>query len=108
MAHRCYICFKHSDVAYKEELQEMEIDMIDHSLDEPINSTDEDYIMKKIREDYLCDSTVTIFLIGNRSAENSFFVDQTYIKRELQGSLYNGEGNTKNGILGVVLPSIHV
>lgn len=33
--------------------------------------------------------------------------DQTYIKRELQASLYNGENNTKNGILGIVLPSMY-
>jgi hypothetical protein len=30
--------------------------------------------------------------------------EQRFIKRELQASLYNGQGNTKNGILGVVLP----
>lgn len=54
----------------------------------------------------MSDSTVTIFLIGNKSAENSFFENQNYIKRELQASLYNGQGNTKNGILGVVLPSM--
>lgn len=85
----------------------MDIDMIDKSLDEPINSDDEDYIMRKIREDYLADSTVTIYLIGEYSAENSFLQDQTYIKRELQASLYNGENNTKNGILGIVLPSMY-
>lgn len=51
--------------------------------------------------------TVTIYLIGEYSAENSFLQDQTYIKRELQASLYNGENNTKNGILGIVLPSMY-
>ena len=56
---------------------------------------------------YLADSTVTIYLIGEYSAENSFLQDQTYIKRELQASLYNGENNTKNGILGIVLPSMY-
>ncbi|MNN44129.1 hypothetical protein D3C81_1584070 [compost metagenome] len=81
--------------------------MIDKSLDEAIDSDDEDYIMRKIREDYLSDSTVTIHLIGSCSAENSLFQDQTYIKRELQASLYNGKNNTKNGILGVVLPSMY-
>lgn len=45
--------------------------------------------------------------IGEYSAENSFLQDQTYIKRELQASLYNGENNTKNGILGIVLPSMY-
>lgn len=106
MAHKCFISFKTEDMDYKKKIQEdMDVDMIDKSLDEPINSDDEDYIMCKIREDYLADSTVTIYLIGEYSAENSFLQDQTYIKRELQASLYNGENNTKNGILGIVLPA---
>jgi hypothetical protein len=32
--------------------------------------------------------------------------EQKFIKRELQASLYHGEGNTQNGILGVVLPHV--
>ena len=63
-------------------------------------------ILRKIREDYLRDSTVTVFLIGNRSAEILGPWEQQYIKGELQASLYNGTGNTKSGILGVVLPDM--
>ena len=108
MAHKCFISFKTQDIDYKKKIQEdMGIEMIDKSLNEPINSDNEDYIMRKIREDYLADSKVTIYLIGEYSAENSFLQDQTYIKRELQASLYNGENNTKNGILGVVLPNMY-
>ena len=108
MAHKWFISFKTQDIDYKKKIQEdMGIEMIDKSLNEPINSDNEDYIMRKIREDYLADSTVTIYLIGEYSAENSFLQDQTYIKRELQASLYNGENNTKNGILGVVLPNMY-
>lgn len=108
MAHKCFISFKAEDISYKKEIQdELDIDMIDKSLNEAINSDDEDYIMRKIREDYLFDSTVTIHLIGSYSAENSLYEDQTYIKRELQASLYNSNNNTKNGILGVVLPSMY-
>ena len=108
MAHKCFISFKTQDIDYKKKIQEdMGIEMIDKSLNEPLNSDNEDYIMRKIREDYLADSTVTIYLIGEYSAENSFLQDQTYIKRELQASLYNGENNTKNGILGVVLPNMY-
>lgn len=106
MGHKCFISFKTEDIAKKQELQSLNIDMIDKSLNEPIDSEDEDYIMRKIREDHLSDSTVTIFLIGQKSAENSPGEDQTYIKRELQASLYNGSGNTRNGILGIVLPSM--
>lgn len=108
MGHRCFISFKTQDHSYKKHIQDdLDVDMIDHSLNEPIDSNDEDYIMRKIREDYLSDSTVTIFLIGSYGSENSLFENQNYIKRELQASLYNGINNTKNGILGIVLPSMY-
>lgn len=81
--------------------------MIDKSLNDAIDSEDEDYIMRKIREDYLSDSTVTIFLIGSRSSEYMGKYEQRLIKRELQASLYNGANNTRNGILGIVLPSMY-
>lgn len=108
MARKCFISFKTEDIDYKRYIHNhLDVDMIDKSLHIPINSDDEDYIMRRIREDYLSDSTVTIFLIGSKSAENTLFEDQSYLKRELQASLYNGQGNTKNGILGVVLPSMY-
>lgn len=104
MSHKCFISFKTEDSDYKEQIQnELKIDMIDKSLNNPINSDDEDYIMRVIRRDYLKDSTVTIVLIGDYSAENVLFENQHYIKRELQASLY-GE---PNGILGIVLPNMY-
>lgn len=111
MGHKCFISFKKEDIYYKKEIQKWEkenkVDMIDKSLNTPINSNDEDYIMRRIREDYLSDSTVTIFLIGSHSSENLGWDEQKYIKRELQASLYNGESNTRSGILGVVLPQMY-
>lgn len=111
MGHKCYISFKMEDKSFKEEIQKWcdrdKVDMIDKSLDTPINSENEDYIMRKIREEYLSDSTVTIFLIGDHSSEDLGWDEQRFIKRELQASLYNGEGNTRNGILGVVLPNMY-
>lgn len=108
MKHKCYISFKYEDLWYKNYIQEqLGVDMIDKSLNEEIDSRDEDYIMRKIREDYISDSTVTIFLIGSRSSESLGWNEQKYIKRELQASLYNGAWNTRNGILGVVLPEMY-
>lgn len=108
MRHKCFISFKTEDLAYKFEIQKsLNIDMVDKSLNNPINSDNEEYIMRKIREDYLCDSTVTIHLIGTRSSETLGWNEQRYIKRELQASLYHGIGNTQNGILGVVLPTAY-
>lgn len=108
MGHKCFISFKTEDMAYKKHIHDnLDVDMIDKSLHEPIDSEDEDYIMRKIRENYLSDSTVTIFLIGEKSAENLPDENQNFLKRELQASLFNGIGNTRNGILGVVLPSMY-
>lgn len=107
MGHKCFISFKTEDHIYKKSIQDHpDIDMIDKSLDDAIDSENEDYIMRKIRENHLSDSTVTIHLIGNYSSENLGY-EQRYIKRELQASLYHGEGNTRNGILGVVLPDAY-
>lgn len=111
MGHKCYISFKTEDAYYKSKIQEMKeagkIDYIDKSLNEAIDSEDPDYIMRKIREDYLSDSTVTLFLIGRYSKETLGWEEQQYIKRELQASLYNGEGNSRSGILGIVLPEMY-
>lgn len=107
MAHKCYISFKTEDVEYKLRIQSMNgLDIIDKSLDEAIDSTDENYILQRIRSDYLSDSTVTIHLIGLFGAEARGAYEQRFIKRELQGSLYDSAGNAKNGILGVVLPGM--
>jgi hypothetical protein len=107
MARKCFISFKTEDKEYKKHIQEkLNVDMIDKSLDNAIDSDDENYIMRKIREDYLADTTVTIHLIGKNSSENRGKEEQKYIKRELQASLYNAEDNTRNGILGVVLPEV--
>jgi hypothetical protein len=108
MRHRCFISFKTEDYEYKEYIQKhLEVDMIDHSLDEAINSDDLEYIMRKIREDYLSNSTVTLFLIGVKTNEDLGAYEQRFIKREIQASLYHSVGNTQNGILGIVLPLMY-
>lgn len=108
MARKCFISFKTEDVSYKKTIQEdLKIDMIDYSLNDAINSDDEEYILRKLREDYISKTTVTIHLIGAKSSESLGWEEQKYIKRELQASLYDGENNTKSGILGIVLPSVY-
>lgn len=106
MARKVYVSFKAEDMAYKDEILAMpSFDCIHKSLNTPINSTDEDYILQCIREEYLSDSTVTIHLIGLYGADRRGWQEQRFIKRELQASLYDGAGNTKSGILGVVVPA---
>lgn len=66
--------------------------------DDFINSTDTDYVMKRIREKYLEDSTVTIVLLG--SCTHS----RRYIDWEIKSSLRQGQ-YTPNGLLCILLPS---
>ena len=70
MGHKCFISFKMEDEWYKKEIQKMDIDWIDKSLDKRINSNDPDTVLATIRRDHLSISTVTIHIIGNHSAEN--------------------------------------
>lgn len=65
-----------------------------------INSTDTEYIMRRIRELYLRDSTVTLVLIGRCTWA------RRYVDWEIQASLRHGEITTPNGLLGLVLPSV--
>jgi hypothetical protein len=66
--------------------------------DEFINSTNTDYVMQRIREKYLGDSTVTIVLLGNCTHS------RRYIDWEIKSSLRQGQ-YTPNGLMGIVLPS---
>lgn len=114
MGHKCFVSYKKEDIEYKKKLIEKfkSSDVIDKSLDRVIQSENGIYIMQAIRDEYLKDSTVTISLIGCHSSENEGYDylgrDKNYfIKRELQASLYNGESNTRNGIVGVVIPEMY-
>ena len=64
-----------------------------------INSDDTDYVMRRIRELYLVDSTVTLVAMGKCTWA------RRYVDWELQSSLRSGETVTPNGLLGVKLPS---
>lgn len=107
MGHKVYVSFKTEDLNYKEEIQSWaHFDYVDKSLNSPINSNDSDYILRTIRESYLRDSTVTVFLIGSKGSEDLGELEQQYIKGELQASLYDSGTNSKSGILGIVLPEM--
>lgn len=110
--HNCFISFKTEDIKYKDEIVKTlgkERTNV-RVLDEWIDSEDIDYIMRKIREDYMKYTSVTIFIIGSHSSENEGYDlkgdKNAYIKRELQATLYDGSGFRRSGLLGVVLPEM--
>lgn len=105
---KVFISYHHADQA---EVQQF-IDVFDHEHDvfirralgvdmanDIVNSTDTSYVMRRIREGYLKDSTVTIVLIGKCTWA------RRYIDWEIQASLRQGETVTPNGLIGMVLPS---
>ena len=113
MSHNCFISFKKEDEYYKNEiLRKLGNERIKgKALDKWIDSEDIDYVMKVIREEYMNNTSVTIFIIGEHSSENEGKDLQNrdknaFIKRELQATLYDGKGFNRSGLLGIVLPSM--
>jgi hypothetical protein len=66
--------------------------------DDFIDSTDTDYVMRRIRKKYLGDSTVTIVLLGGCTHS------RRYIDWEIKSSLRQGEFQP-NGLIGITIPS---
>jgi len=62
-----------------------------------INSDNPDYVMRRIREKYISDSTVTIVLLGKCTWARK------YVDWEIASSLRNDFKNKRNGLLGIVL-----
>lgn len=106
--HKCFISYHHDDQNYVDEFisrfdKERRV-FIARALgagmeSDIINSDDTDYVMRRIRELYLRDSTVTIVLIGRCTKA------RRYVDWELQSSLRHGETVTANGLLGIRLPT---
>lgn len=67
--------------------------------DDFVDSDDSDYVMTRIRQKYLGDSSVTICLIGQCTHS------RRYIDWELKASLRQGS-YTPNGLLGILLPAM--
>lgn len=66
--------------------------------DDIVDSTDTDYVMRRIREDYIRDSTVTLVLAGRCTWA------RRYVDWEIQASLRQPANALPNGLLGIKLP----
>lgn len=112
--HNCFISFKKEDKCYKDEILKLlkEEQIKGKALDKTIESDDIDYVMQVIRSEYMSNTSVTLFLIGEHSSENEGldaegYNEQSFIIRELQATLYDGKGNNRSGLLGIVLPKMY-
>jgi hypothetical protein len=106
--HRCFISYHHDDEVEVEDF----IDSFDHAHDvfiargigasmpgDVIGSNDSEYIMRRIRELYLNDSTVTIVLVGACTWA------RRYVDWEVAASLRNTASSRRNGLMAITLPS---
>lgn len=104
--HKVFISYHHeSDQWYKEELIRMGKEhavFIDKSVGDGDISEDllDAQIRRRIRDDYLRDSTVTIVLVGTETKRRK------HVDWEIYSSMYNGKINKQSGVLVVNLPTI--
>jgi hypothetical protein len=61
-------------------------EFFNHKLDRRINSTDANYVARVIREEYINPASVTVVLIGNRTAQSP------WVQWEIQESIRQGKG----------------
>jgi hypothetical protein len=106
--HKVFISYHHDD---QEEVEQF-VETFDHErkvfiaralgvgMEQAIIDSDNtDYVMRRIKELYLRDSTVTVVLLGKCTWA------RRYVDWEIQASLRSGETVTPNGLLGIRLPS---
>jgi len=67
--------------------------------DDFINSSNTDYVMSRIKQKYLNDSTVTLVLLGSCTH------GRRYVDWEIKSSLQHSLLTSPNGLMGIVLPS---
>lgn len=64
-----------------------------------VDSENTDYILDRIREKYLTDSTITIVLVGKCTWARK------YVDWEVYSSLRNDKNNRRSGLIAIELPS---
>ncbi|CAM3054001.1 TIR domain-containing protein [Paenibacillus sediminis] len=103
MAHKVFVSYHHAnDQAQADHLRTTygkDNTIIDRSLDEEIDSDDDDYILSIIRTSHLKDSTVTIVLIGSETS------GRKWVDWEIYSSLRPYGTRSRNGLLGIYLPT---
>ncbi len=105
--HKCFVSYHVDDIEEVESfLSTFGSEFIPRSVgvtvdDDFVDSTDDEYIKRQIREKYLTDSTVTILLLGKCTWSRRF------VDWEISSSLRNDMNNKRNGLLVYPLPSMN-
>lgn len=105
--HKCFVSYHAADMPEVEAfITDFGSEFIPRSVgvtveDDFVDSDDEDYIKRRIREKYLTDSSVTILLLGKCTWARKF------VDWEISSSLRNDVNNKRNGLLVYPLPSMN-
>ncbi|MGH3349707.1 MAG: TIR domain-containing protein [Nocardioides sp.] len=105
--HKCFVSYHADDMLEVETfIDDFGSEFIARSVgvtveDDFIDSDDPEYIKRRIREEYLTDSTVTIVLLGKCTWSRKF------VDWEISSSLRNDTNNRRNGLLVYPLPSMN-
>ena len=109
--HKTFISYHHDD---QEEVDKF-IETFDHdrdvfiaravgsdqTMDELIQSDDDDYVMRRIREEHIRDSTVTLVFVGKNTWTRKF------VDWELAASLHQGpKAGLPNGVVAILSPEL--
>jgi hypothetical protein len=103
--HKCFVSYHVDDISEVEAfLEDFGTEFIPRSVgvtieDDFVDSTDEEYIKRRIRELYLTDATVTIALLGSCTWARQF------VDWEISSSLRDDSSNRRSGLLVYPLPS---
>lgn len=103
MAHKVFVSYHHENdqkkADYLRDTYGANNTLLDRSLDEAYEDMDDDEILEAIRQDHLKDSTVTIVLIGSETA------NRKWVDWEIYASLRPYGSRSRNGLLGIYLPT---
>ena len=105
--HKCFVSYHVADTdEVKSFLESYGTEFIPRCIgvteeDDFVDSTDAEYIKRRIREKYLTDSTVTIVLLGKCTWSRKF------VDWEVSSSLRNDPNNKRSGLLAIPLPSMN-
>lgn len=103
--HKVFVSYHHAnDQYYKDQFEQLFSDydiMVSKSvkigdIDENLNV---DTIRRKIRDEYLRDSTVTVVLIGSQTWQRK------HVDWEIGASIRQTKFNPRSGLLGIILPT---
>lgn len=104
--HKCFVSYHVDDMTEVEAfISDFGSEFIARSVgvtieDDFVDSDNEEYVQRRIREQYLTDSTVTIVLLGKCTWARKF------VDWEISSSLRNDHNNKRNGLLAYPLPSM--